>query len=891
MEANTIDLLKQELNEIRKGDKVSGLVYKKGSSLYMNGQSQMLTQSKHLFEFSVDDEFDDYRVTVSVNGQLETKCKCKSDDYCQHKIASLMQMHEELSRYSSEPKATGKEYTREGMIKRVVAEREERAKKAAYKIEFADNVYGEHILKNEKSVDYKITFYNFQKEHGYCSCPDYASNKLGTCKHLMYAFNYVKSIKRTNEYYNHPYPFVEIFLHPLKDYKISWFYSGEITDENIKQLISKYFGSETTLKDNKILDFLGFINEAKEYKQIMIRPGVQEIIEKAYNNEMLDEIKDDTTIDFSPLKIDLFDYQKKGIEFATFREGAIIADEMGLGKTIQAIGTAIAKKEIFGFERTLIVCPASIKEQWKQEIEKFTNEKATVVGGFPEDREKIYETNEDYFLIVNYETVLRDRKAINKFNTDFIILDEAQRIKNYDTQTSASIKGLKKKHSLIITGTPIENKLIDLYSIVAFLDTSFLSPLWEFSYQHCFFDVKQKNKITGYYNLQGLKERLSSILIRREKKDVIKQLPNISHLDIPVEMHPEQREFHAAYSRGLAKILRKKFITPYDMQMIMMFLSKMRMVCDSTYLVDFETNHSPKLDELKYILFEKLDVKNNNRKIIIFSEWKRMNNIIGKMLRENNVGFVELNGSVPVKKRGNLIKEFEENENCRVFVSTEAGGSGLNLQVADTVINFELPWNPAKKNQRIGRIDRIGQKNKNLTVISFITKNSIEEGIASGLILKQNLFEGVLSHDSDTEMVDFSEKGKSQFLQQLKEAITNIEEEPTEINEELEQKEKEETQNKVKEEVIEDTVLKTIATKDNENKTSNKKTTAKDTKPKETNAEQGSPEQLEQVMNQGIGFLSGLFKMATGKDIGMEEQSVTVNKETGEVTMKFKLPV
>ena len=875
METNTYDLLKQELNEIRKGNKASSLVYKKGSSLYMNGQSQMLTQSKHLFEFSVDDEFDDYRVKVSINGKLETKCKCKSDDYCQHKIASLMQMHEELSRNNSEPKAIGKEYTREGMIKRVIGEREDRAKKAEYKIEFADNIYGEHILKNEKSVDYKITFYNFKKEHGYCSCPDYASNKLGTCKHLMYAFKYVKSINRTNKNYNHSYPFVEIFLHPLKDYKISWFYSGEINDNNIKQLLFKYFGNETTLQDDKVLDFLGFINESKEFKQIMIRPGVEDVIEKAYNKEMLDEIKQNTSINFSPLKLDLFDYQKEGIEFATFREGAIIADEMGLGKTIQAIGTAIAKKEIFGFERTLIVCPASIKEQWKNEIEKFTNEKATVVEGIPEEREKIYENCDDYFLIVNYETVLRDKKAINKFNTDFIILDEAQRIKNYDTQTSASIKGLKKKHSLIITGTPIENKLIDLYSIVAFLDTSFLAPLWEFSYQHCFFDVKQKNKITGYYNLQGLKERLSSILIRREKKDVIKQLPNISHLDIPIEMHPEQRDYHTSYARGLAKILSKRFITPYDMQLIMMYLSKMRMVCDSTYLVDFETNHSPKMQELKYILFEKLDVKNNNRKIIIFSEWKRMNNIIAKMLRNNNIGFVELNGSVPVKKRGNLIKEFEENESCKVFISTEAGGSGLNLQVADTVINFELPWNPAKKNQRIGRIDRIGQKNKNLTVISFITKNSIEERIAGGLVLKQNLFEGVLSHDSVTEMVDFSEKGKSQFLQQLKEAITDIEETPTEITEEIE-----ETKNKIQEEIIENTIVP-----------KNKETEAKNTKPKETNTEQGSPEQLEQVMNQGIGFLSGLFKMATGKDIGMEKQSVTVNKETGEVTMKFKLPV
>ncbi|OQX98906.1 MAG: hypothetical protein B6I20_10515 [Bacteroidetes bacterium 4572_117] len=880
METKIIDLLKTELKNIRSTEHVSNLVFRKGSSLFINGQSQMLTQSKQLFEFSVDDEFGDYRVAISIDENLETKCNCKSDELCQHKIAALMQLHEELSRSNSEPKATGKEYTREGMIKRVIAEREEKAKKAEYRIEQSDNIYGEHILYNEKSVEYKITFYNFSKEHGYCSCPDYATNKLGTCKHLMYAFRYFKEQKRTPEFYKHEYPFVEIFLHPFKDYRISWFYPGKL-DDKLNRLIFKHFGKESILPDDKVLDFLGFMNESQEHKQILIRPGVQELVEKAYDKEMLAEIKEHTTVDFSPLKLELFPYQKEGIEFATFKEGSIIADEMGLGKTIQAIGTAIAKKEIFGFERTLVVCPASIKEQWKNEIERFTNEKATVVSGYPDAREKIYADCEDYFLIVNYETVLRDKKAINKYNTDFIVLDEAQRIKNYDTQTSSAIKSLKKKHSLIITGTPIENRLIDLYSIVAFLDPGFLSPLWEFSYQHCFFDIKQKNKITGYYNLQELKERLSSILLRREKKEVIKQLPNISHLDIPVEMHPEQRQYHSSFSSGIAKILRKKFITPFDMQRLMMLLSKMRMVCDSTYLVDFETNYSPKLIELKYVLFEKLDIYNNDKKIIIFSEWKRMNNIIAKMLRENDIGFVELNGSVPVKKRGNLIKEFEENERCRVFISTEAGGSGLNLQVADTVINFELPWNPAKKNQRIGRIDRIGQKNENLTVISFITKDSIEEKIAGGLALKQNLFDGVLSPDSTTEIVDFSEKGKSQFLKQLEEAIIDIDE--TTPSDETEEK------MTVAAETSEEKDTRPTTEKDNEERKDPEKLA--DDKQDNIATKEKTTKELEQVMNQGIGFLSGLFKMATGKDIAMDDKSITVDKETGEVTMKFKLPV
>ena len=124
---------------------------------------------------------------------------------------------------------------------------------------------------------------------------------------------------------------------------------------------------------------------------------------------------------------------------------------------------------------------------------------------------------------------------------------------------------------------------------------------------------------------------------------------------------------------------------------------------------------------------------NSDTKIIIFSEWVKVHKLIGHILRENNIGFTELNGSVPVKLRGELIRKFETNPHCKIFLSTEAGGSGLNLRVANTLINFELPWNPAKKNQRIGRIDRLGQKSNKLTIFNFITRNSIEQQIASGL--------------------------------------------------------------------------------------------------------------------------------------------------------------
>ncbi|OEU70504.1 MAG: hypothetical protein BA864_01575 [Desulfuromonadales bacterium C00003093] len=609
-------------------------------------------------------------------------------------------------------------------------------------------------------------------------------------------------------------------------------------------------------------------------------------MEEFFDARLLDEVREKSRPDFSRITAELYPYQQEGIEFALYRKGAIIADEMGLGKTLQAISAAVLKKDLFGFERTLIVCPASLKDQWQREIERFCQEKAVVIQGNAEERAALYRDSDAYFLICNYEATLRDLPLLQALAPDFIILDEAQRIKNYETQTATVIKQIPRKHALVITGTPIENRLVDLYSIVDFLDPKLLSPLWEFSYRHCCFDARQKNKITGYYNLQSLKERMQPILIRREKKDVIRQLPHISHLDIPVDLHPRQADYHASYSNGVARILRKKFMTPFDLQKLLLLLAKMRMVCDSTFLVDpeQETHYSPKLDQLRHILLDQLDLKHTPRKIIIFSEWVRMNHLIGRLLRENNIGYVELNGKVPVPKRSALIREFEDNPDCQVFLSTEAGGTGLNLQVADTVINFELPWNPAKKNQRIGRIDRLGQQSGHLTVINLITRNSIESRIAEGLLLKQDLFEGVLSPGSTLDAVDFSDRGRSQFLEQLEATIDQfghpelmdteapvIQDVEAEISNPLEEPAEELTT-----EVLNQTAAGPV--------------TEGPTMPPSRPIPAAAPEQLTQVMNQGMAFLSGLMQMATGQTLQAEEGAIQVNPETGEVTMKFKLP-
>jgi SNF2 family DNA or RNA helicase len=856
-----------------------------GEIIYNNCECQILSQSKERFELIVYNSSlaEPIEYTIVLDGQENILPKTKSDfkGWNQYSYACLLQVENELHLLDQKTNNEHQRYTREGMIRRVLAERLLKAEKAEYHIDWGRNIYGDHILTNERGMKYRIFLRDFENETGYSDSPDARKNKLGTTKHIMFAFRKLKEDRTIYAKLSKTFPFIEIYSDPLNDYKITWFYPYQL-EVHEQLIISKYFKNKKYIEGNELLNFLGFIEEAEELKRIRIRPEVREKIEEAYEKKLLIDIESRTTLSYENIKAELYDYQKQGVQFVAFKKAAIIADEMGLGKTLQAITAAVKKKEIFGFERTLIVCPASLKQQWKKEIEKFSNEKALVIQGPPEEREKQYQTSTEYFLIVNYETVLRDHVALNKVGIDFLILDEAQRVKNFEAQTNSAVNRLQNKHVLIITGTPIENKLIDIFSIVNILDPHFLGPLWEFSYQHCLFDPEKINKINGYFDLQKLNKKLEQILIRREKRNVLDQLPNVQQINVPVELSDMQRGYHSDYAMGIGKIIRKKFLTPYDLKKLQLLLASMRMVCDSTYLIDDETNESPKLDELKNILFEQLDIRNSNRKIIIFSEWVKVHKLIGKVLRDNNIGFAELNGKIPVKSRGELIRKFETNELCKVFLSTEAGGSGLNLQVADTLINFELPWNPAKKNQRIGRIDRIGQKSSKLTIFNLITRDSIEQQIALGLLVKQSLFDGVLGANGNTNFVDFSSKGRSQFIDQLEEFIVSQEVMPDsdyhegEVVEELSKNAETET--------VENEIDLSEDTSELEEELVADKVAISE-KPYAPKAEE-----MEQVMNNGLQFLSGMFKMSTGKDIGMEGQKIEVNKETGEVTMKFKLP-
>jgi superfamily II DNA/RNA helicase len=331
----------------------------------------------------------------------------------------------------------------------------------------------------------------------------------------------------------------------------------------------------------------------------------------------------------------------------------------------------------------------------------------------------------------------------------------------------------------------------------------------------------------------------------------------------------------------------------------------MRRVCDSTYLIDRKTSLSPKLNELAGIIDEL--VFQNGRKVVIFSEWTTMTFLIGKQLSKAGIAFVELTGKVPVKKRQALIDEFTNNPNCKVFLSTDAGGTGLNLQAADCVINFELPWNPARMNQRIGRVNRIGQTSRCINVVNLICKKSIEEKILAGIQMKTDLFQGVF--DNGPDQVEFSREKRTELVNKLREMMGE-ESEPVlaksrdqeEIPEDtphflnpdvLNEAENQEATGIVAYEKEEQTVDMTADFEPEQTDDLSGGSGVGQTESREAFLADQSPEKVETVLNSGMQFLSGLMEMATGRKIAATDEDsrmIQIDRKTGEVTMKFRLP-
>jgi superfamily II DNA or RNA helicase len=590
------------------------------------------------------------------------------------------------------------------LVRRALDERAERARVEKMKVASTnpEQPWTDYTVTSALSgKTYRVALRGTQPGDSYCSCPDFRTNTLGTCKHILHVLGKIKRKFTPQQLGRKALPKqLAVHLRYGHDVTLHLEAPARLSDD-VRKVVAP-------LLDRPIDDIPGLLNRAARLEalgeQVVVYPDAEEFIQKRLNQQRLQslvtEIRKDpknhplrTTL----VKVPLLPYQLDGVAFAAGAGRAVLADDMGLGKTIQGVGLAEFLARNADVRKVLVVCPASLKSQWRSEIRRFCDRDVQLIVGRTAERTGQY-NNEAFFTICNYEQVLRDLLSVEQVKWDLIILDEGQRIKNWETRTSQVIKGLRSPFALVLSGTPLENRLDDLYSVVQFIDDRRLGPGFRFFNRHRVVD--EKGKVLGYKNLNDLRETLRPVLLRRTRDSVKLDLPERTSEIVRIAPTEEQAVLHAGHKRIVASIISKKFISEMDLLRMQKALLMMRMSANSTYLVNKEEpSYSSKLERLNELVEQLFDEA--NRKAVLFSEWTTMLDLIEPLLSSRKLPFVRLDGSVPQKKRQELVNRFQTDGHCKLFLTTNAGSTGLNLQAANTVINVDLPWNPAVLEQRI----------------------------------------------------------------------------------------------------------------------------------------------------------------------------------------------
>jgi superfamily II DNA or RNA helicase len=613
-------------------------------------------------------------------------------------------------------------------------------------------VFSEFEVVNPQSRNaYRVRIRGPRLGDNHCSCPDFATNTLGTCKHIEFVLAVLERKRGGPVALKAGFrpPYSEVFLQYGARREVR-FRPGADCPPELARISARYFGSDGLLLPEAFASFEEFLAEAGRLDHDLrcrddVLTFVAEVRDAERRRERVAEAfpRGPKSAAFKDLlRVSLYDYQREGALFAARAGRCLIGDEMGLGKTIQALAAAEIMARLFGVERVLIVCPTSLKHQWQREIERFSGRAAQIIGGLRPARAAQF-LEDAFFKILNYDTVHADLDLIDAWSPDLVILDEAQRIKNWNTRTARSVKKIAAPHAIVLTGTPLENRLEELISIVQFVDRYRLGPTFRLLHEHQVRDPV--GKVVGYTGLDRIGQTLAPILVRRRKDEVLDQLPGRIDTNVFVPMTELQRQYHTENMEIVARIVQKwrryRFLSEADQRRLMIALQRMRMSCDSSYLIDKQNDQGGKADEAVELLdeiFERPDAK-----AVVFSQWLGMHELLRRRIDGRKWDHVLFHGGVPSPKRKDLVDRFREDPACRAFLSTDAGGVGLNLQHASVVLNMDLPWNPAVLEQRIGRVHRLGQTQP-VRVVNFVAQGTIEEGMLSVLRFKKSLFAGVL---------------------------------------------------------------------------------------------------------------------------------------------------
>jgi len=502
-----------------------------------------------------------------------------------------------------------------------------------------ERVFSEFQVTNPTNGSkYRVAIRGSNPGDNYCACPDFATNLLGTCKHIEYVLGRLERRGRTKTWLRRSFEadYSEVWLRYGAQRHIC-FRPGRLCTPALLARARAVFDAEDGWRlradgFDRLDDFLAAAqrsrHEVRCYDDALIFAA-----ERRADDEHRRRLEQQfpqglvTPVLRGLLKVPLYPYQWEGALFAARAGRAIIADEMGLGKTFQAIAAAEILLRHADAERVLVVCPTSLKHQWFEEIARLSGRHALVVGGPQRERATQF-AQPAVFKITNYDTVRRDLDLINAWAPDLVIADEAQRIKNWDTKAARAMKQLQSRYALVLTGTPLENRLRELVSIVQFVDRYRLGPTWRFMERHQI--TADNGQVVGYKRLDEVATTLAPILIRRRKTEVLDQLPPRTEKVYMLPLTAAQLAFHEEHAETVARIVARwkkhHFLSVRDQKILMAALQSMRMVCDSTYLLDPQQDHGNKIPELLRVLDEALG--DQDVKVVIFSQWLRSHELL-----------------------------------------------------------------------------------------------------------------------------------------------------------------------------------------------------------------------------------------------------------------------
>lgn len=737
---------------------------------------------------------EDVRVVIVLNDsrhqRIDLTCSACGTEACEHKGTALSIILEEkvaLGLATPPPERVPIESLAENeLIEVEIEKRRERAAKERMRVRALDPAtpWTDYTVTSKASgKTYRVALRGWDPGQLFCSCPDFRKNTLGLCKHTLHVCAKVRR-KFSKKICNKVWQADRFAISLRYGTDLSVCLEGpEHSNRKLAKIAGKFLAQELHSPD----EFRALLKAVRQLERlgeaVTIYPDAEEFLSRILDRDQviqrMQEIRKNPSnhpLRESLLKATLLPYQLDGIAFAASAGRAILADDMGLGKTIQGIGVAEILGQQSGISRVLVICPASLKSQWISEIRRFCDRSTQLILGKSSERAAQYLSGA-FFTICNYEQVLRDQIVIEPVPWDLIILDEGQRIKNWEAKTSNVIKALRSPYALVLTGTPLENRLDDLFSVVEFIDDRRLGAAFRFYNKHR--SIDEKGKVLGYKSLSDLRQRLKPVLLRRTRATVLKDLPPRSTEVVRIPPTEEQADYCKDQMWIVNTIVHKPYINEMDLLRLQKALLMARMAADSTFLVHKEEpGFSSKLERLD-LLLESLS-QEEDRKIIIFSEWTTMLGLIQPLLDKHDMKYVRLDGSIPQKKRQNLVNQFSEQADCRVFLTTNAGSTGLNLQAANTVINIDLPWNPAVLEQRIARAHRMGQK-RPVQVYILVTTETIEENLLYTLSTKHQLAQAALDPDSEIDEVSMS-SGMDELKQRLEILLGNAPEAPLDVS-------------------------------------------------------------------------------------------------------------